>query len=97
MRQKSGPRIRTDTRVKTFRYGLTTRCIRHWEGWFGEGDVPRETFVLTQSLPLRTNPSAKFYPLPPRRRSIGIRRIAKCYTGPCNKLDIRATGLLLVE
>ena len=31
MGQKSGPRVRIDTRVKPSGYGLTTRCIRHCE------------------------------------------------------------------
>jgi len=54
MGQKSGPRVRTRTRVKPPRYVLTTRGVRHRSG-FGGGEVPRETFQPTPPLPLRTN------------------------------------------
>jgi len=45
MRQKSGPRVRTDTCGMPSRYSLTTRCVRHSEEGWQRRDTLRNAFA----------------------------------------------------
>jgi len=48
--QKTGPRVRTNTRFDPSGYGLTTRCIRHREWiWRGRG-TSRNVFANPVAL-----------------------------------------------